>query len=144
MRMKRTAILVVSLLVASATVAFAATSWKTGSYAGKTDAKFSRGGFISRYVFPDGELHEVGRVVSIMQQAGFEVRHVESLREHYAKTLRHWVANLGAGRRRDVGPHVQRHRQRDRRRANTGGHNALAHPQASPAAGRAAAEGRDP
>ncbi len=64
---------------------------------GKTDAKFSRGGFISRYVFPDGELHEVGRVVSIMQQAGFEVRHVESLREHYAKTLRHWVANLESG-----------------------------------------------
>ena len=31
-----------------------------------------------------------------MQQAGFEVRHVESLREHYALTLRHWVANLEA------------------------------------------------
>ena len=40
MRMKRTVVLVVSLLVASATVAFAATSWKTGNYAGKTDAKF--------------------------------------------------------------------------------------------------------
>ena len=59
-------------------------------------AAISRGGFIYRYVFPDGELHEAGRVVSIMQQAGFEVRHVESLREHYAKTLRHWVANLEA------------------------------------------------
>ena len=47
-------------------------------------------------MFPDGELHEIGRVVSIVQQAGFEVRHVESLREHYAKTLRHWVANLEA------------------------------------------------
>jgi len=63
---------------------------------GKIRAKFSRNGFIDRYVFPDGELHEVGRVVSIVQQAGFEVRHVESLREHYAKTLRHWVANLEA------------------------------------------------
>jgi cyclopropane-fatty-acyl-phospholipid synthase len=63
---------------------------------GKTSPKFSRGSFIDRYVFPDGELHEVGRVVSIVQQAGFEVRHVESLREHYAKTLRHWVANLEA------------------------------------------------
>ena len=31
-----------------------------------------------------------------MQQAGFEVRHVESLREHYALTLRRWVANLEA------------------------------------------------
>lgn len=50
--------------------------------------------FIGRYVFPDGELHEVGRVVSAMQKKGFEVRDVESLREHYATTLRHWVANL--------------------------------------------------
>lgn len=54
-------------------------------------------GFTDRYVFPDGELHEVGAVVSSMQQAGFEVRHLESLREHYALTLRRWVANLEAG-----------------------------------------------
>jgi cyclopropane-fatty-acyl-phospholipid synthase len=47
-------------------------------------------------VFPDGELHELGTVVSAMQHAGFEVRHVESLREHYALTLRQWVANLEA------------------------------------------------
>ena len=50
--------------------------------------------FIDRYVFPDGELHELGAVVSAMQHAGFEVRHVESFREHYALTLRRWVANL--------------------------------------------------
>jgi cyclopropane-fatty-acyl-phospholipid synthase len=50
--------------------------------------------FIGRYVFPDGELIDVGRVVLMMEQAGFEVRDVESLREHYAKTLRAWVANL--------------------------------------------------
>ena len=50
--------------------------------------------FINRYVFPDGELHEVGAVVTVLQQAGFEVRDVESLREHYARTLRSWVANL--------------------------------------------------
>lgn len=55
---------------------------------------FSRSSFIDRYVFPDGELHEVGRVVSAMQHAGFEVRDVESLREHYARTLRCWVENL--------------------------------------------------
>jgi cyclopropane-fatty-acyl-phospholipid synthase len=53
-----------------------------------------RDSFIDHYVFPDGELHEVGRVVSIMQDSGFEVRHVESLREHYALTLRAWVSNL--------------------------------------------------
>jgi cyclopropane-fatty-acyl-phospholipid synthase len=50
--------------------------------------------FISRYVFPDGELREVGRVISSMQQHGYEVRDVESLREHYALTLRAWVDNL--------------------------------------------------
>jgi cyclopropane-fatty-acyl-phospholipid synthase len=50
--------------------------------------------FMDRYVFPDGELHEVGAVVSAMQQQGFEVRHLESLREHYALTLRAWWSNL--------------------------------------------------
>ena len=50
--------------------------------------------FIERYVFPDGELHEVGTLVSLFQSHGFEVRHLESLREHYALTLRRWVANL--------------------------------------------------
>jgi cyclopropane-fatty-acyl-phospholipid synthase len=53
--------------------------------------------FIGRYVFPDGELIDVGRVVLAMQDAGFEVRDVESLREHYARTLRAWTANLEAG-----------------------------------------------
>ncbi len=52
--------------------------------------------FVGRYVFPDGELQDVGDVVVAMQQAGFEVRDVESLREHYARTLRYWVANLDA------------------------------------------------
>jgi len=55
-----------------------------------------RKSFIARYVFPDGGLHEVGTVVSSMQERGFEVRDVESLREHYALTLRAWVANLEA------------------------------------------------
>ena len=52
--------------------------------------------FIGRYVFPDGELVDVGEVVLAMERAGFEVRDVESLREHYARTLRCWVANLEA------------------------------------------------
>ncbi|MGH2700485.1 MAG: class I SAM-dependent methyltransferase [Actinomycetota bacterium] len=55
---------------------------------------FNKKSFVSRYVFPDGELHEVGSVVSAMQSHGFEVRDLESLREHYALTLRAWVANL--------------------------------------------------
>jgi cyclopropane-fatty-acyl-phospholipid synthase len=50
--------------------------------------------FIGRYVFPDGELIDVADTQRLMEIAGFEVRDVESLREHYAITLRHWVANL--------------------------------------------------
>ena len=50
--------------------------------------------FIDRYVFPDGELAPVGRTVNTLEEAGFEVRDLESLREHYALTLRHWVTRL--------------------------------------------------
>ncbi len=52
--------------------------------------------FIHRYVFPDGELIDVGEVVLAMERAGFELRDAESLREHYAATLRRWIANLEA------------------------------------------------
>ncbi|MEV6649365.1 cyclopropane-fatty-acyl-phospholipid synthase family protein [Streptomyces sp. NPDC051219] len=52
--------------------------------------------FIDAYVFPDGELAPLGRTVGTLEEAGFEVRDVESIREHYALTLRAWVANLEA------------------------------------------------
>ncbi|MEV8310045.1 cyclopropane-fatty-acyl-phospholipid synthase family protein [Streptomyces flavidovirens] len=52
--------------------------------------------FIDAYVFPDGELAPIGRTVGALEEAGFEVRDVESIREHYALTLRQWVANLEA------------------------------------------------
>jgi len=55
---------------------------------------FDRDSFVSRYVFPDGELQEVGSVVTAIQERGLEVRDVESLREHYSRTLRAWVSNL--------------------------------------------------
>jgi cyclopropane-fatty-acyl-phospholipid synthase len=50
--------------------------------------------FIGRYVFPDGNLQGVGTLVSEMNRQGFEVRHEENLREHYALTLADWCANL--------------------------------------------------
>ncbi|MDQ2814475.1 MAG: class I SAM-dependent methyltransferase [Actinomycetota bacterium] len=53
-------------------------------------------GFINRYVFPDGELEGPGYLISLMHDAGFEVRHEENLREHYAKTLAAWGTNLDA------------------------------------------------
>ncbi|MEV0696724.1 cyclopropane-fatty-acyl-phospholipid synthase family protein [Saccharopolyspora sp. NPDC050389] len=52
------------------------------------------GKFIGRYVFPDGELEPVGTLVSAMNDNGFEVRHEENLREHYALTLAGWCKNL--------------------------------------------------
>ncbi|MFI7615209.1 class I SAM-dependent methyltransferase [Nonomuraea terrae] len=57
---------------------------------------FNKGGFINRYVFPDGELESVGWLIRQMEDLGFEIRHEENLREHYAKTLRHWCDNLDA------------------------------------------------
>jgi cyclopropane-fatty-acyl-phospholipid synthase len=50
--------------------------------------------FIDRYVFPDGDLVAVSETNAIAERSGFEVRDVENLREHYARTLRAWVANL--------------------------------------------------
>lgn len=52
--------------------------------------------FIGRYIFPDGELHTVGHVIATMNDAGFEIRHEENLREHYARTLHAWGDNLEA------------------------------------------------
>jgi cyclopropane-fatty-acyl-phospholipid synthase len=52
------------------------------------------GEFINKYVFPDGELITPGEVLDFAEGAGFETRDLESLRKHYAMTLRHWVRRL--------------------------------------------------
>ncbi len=59
-------------------------------------SRLGRRSFAARYVFPDGELIDVGEQQLAMERSGFEIRDVESLREHYAQTLRCWVANLEA------------------------------------------------
>jgi cyclopropane-fatty-acyl-phospholipid synthase len=69
---------------------------RTAVAAGMRGPSKIRSPFMERYVFPDGELHEVGSLVSMFQLQGFEVRDLESLREHYTLTLRRWVANLEA------------------------------------------------
>lgn len=53
-----------------------------------------RDAFIDKYVFPEGKLVAVSHVVASAESVGFELRDVESLREHYAMTLRHWIAGL--------------------------------------------------
>ena len=50
--------------------------------------------FIRAYIFPDGELIPPGDIVNQLQRHGFEVQHVESLRNHYAPTLKAWLRNL--------------------------------------------------
>ena len=50
--------------------------------------------FQNRYVFPDGELVPINVTLRCAEEAGFEVRDVESLREHYVLTLRHWARRL--------------------------------------------------
>jgi cyclopropane-fatty-acyl-phospholipid synthase len=57
-----------------------------------------RRSFVDAYVFPDGELHPVGAILGLLEERGWELRHVEALREHYVRTLRAWAANLAAHR----------------------------------------------
>jgi cyclopropane-fatty-acyl-phospholipid synthase len=56
----------------------------------------SKRGFITRFVFPDGELPAMSEVARELERAGLEVRHEENLREHYDRTCAAWVANLEA------------------------------------------------
>ena len=58
------------------------------------DSPQGKESFIDRFVFPDGELATLAEALCAAEDAGFEIRDVESLREHYALTLRWWVKNL--------------------------------------------------
>lgn len=62
----------------------------------RDESSYSVDAFIDAYVFPDGELAPLGSTVGQLERAGFEVRDVEAIREHYGLTLRRWVANLEA------------------------------------------------
>ena len=64
-----------------------------GRLSRKLDARHS---FVWNHVFPDGELMPISESLGVAERAGWEVRDVESLREHYARTLRHWVTRLEA------------------------------------------------
>jgi cyclopropane-fatty-acyl-phospholipid synthase len=55
---------------------------------------FQRGQFFQKYIFPDSELVPISDALSVAETNGVEVRDVESLREHYALTLRQWIHNL--------------------------------------------------
>ncbi len=61
------------------------------------------GRFTDRHVFPDGQLPVLGPMLEVAEAQGFETRDVESLREHYAQTLRHWVSRLEEAREEAIG-----------------------------------------
>jgi cyclopropane-fatty-acyl-phospholipid synthase len=52
------------------------------------------GGFSERYVFPDAAPLHISRILFALERAGFEPEHVEGYREHYARTLTHWIERL--------------------------------------------------
>lgn len=54
--------------------------------------------FMDHYVFPNHYLAPIGGTVTAAEATGFEVRDVESLREHYTLTLRHWLGRFEAAR----------------------------------------------
>jgi len=61
---------------------------------GTRDGQPALGPFANRYVFPDAEVLPVQDIVLAAERSGFEVRDVESLREHYALTLNAWGRRL--------------------------------------------------
>lgn len=65
-----------------------AISWNAGEMPPDPDS------FIPRYVFPDGEMLSLTRMIGALESAGLEVLDVEALRRHYGLTLRAWVRNL--------------------------------------------------
>jgi cyclopropane-fatty-acyl-phospholipid synthase len=56
--------------------------------------------FVTRYVFPNGDLDHVSHILSVMEDEHWEIRDVEQLREHYARTCRQWCERLMADRER--------------------------------------------
>ena len=54
------------------------------------------GPFSERYVFPDAAPLHLSRIITAVERAGLETRHVEGLRQDYATTLTHWIDRLDA------------------------------------------------
>lgn len=69
-----------------------------GIAASSSEPPLKGASFIDHYVFPDGDLVPVSETLRVAEENGFELRDLESLREHYALTLRQWVQRLLASR----------------------------------------------
>ena len=58
---------------------------------------------IAKYIFPGGELDDIGHTVNAMERAGFEVHDVEAWRMHYARTCQLWCERLTARKDEAIG-----------------------------------------
>ena len=67
--------------------------------------------FAQSYVFPDADMPYLTQYLRAAEEAGFFVRDVENLREHYALTHRHWRLNLER-RRQEIEAEVGMERYR--------------------------------
>ncbi len=67
-----------------------------GLATGPNDLKTGSDTFSNRYIFPDSQVLPISTTLRVAETSGFEVRDVESLREHYALTLGHWLRRLEA------------------------------------------------
>lgn len=64
----------------------------------RADAAPGGGPFIERYIAPDMHMRPLPATLALMEDAGFEIRHVEALREHYVRTVRLWLETLESNR----------------------------------------------
>jgi cyclopropane-fatty-acyl-phospholipid synthase len=62
--------------------------------AGGVDSAPGGGPFIERYIAPDMHMRPLGATVALVERAGFEVRDVQTMREHYVWTVRSWLRTL--------------------------------------------------
>ena len=62
----------------------------------RPDAAPGGGAFIEAYIAPDMHMRPLSQTIGYLEQAGFEVRDVEAMREHYVTTVRHWIDTFEA------------------------------------------------
>jgi cyclopropane-fatty-acyl-phospholipid synthase len=65
-----------------------------------SDVRFTR--FIYTEIFPGGQLPAQEDIAELAPAAGFTLEKVQLLREHYARTLNIWAANLAANREKAI------------------------------------------
>lgn len=62
----------------------------------RADAAPGGGAFIERYIAPDMHMRPLWQTLRFLQNEGFEVLGVEAMREHYVRTVEHWIETFEA------------------------------------------------